>query len=507
MVATIPKIPFPELFFGVVAPIGSDVKACVKNLSIALKALEYDVVEIKVTDVFKTISMLIAPATPLVSTPVLARYETHIAYGNQLRGDLSDDAILAALTIGRITYQRTQAGVRSGEQPYSKRAYILHQFKRKEEIDLLRAVYGRLFYQISVYSRRGSRVDYLARQFAHGDHSSNINNYKADAESIVQRDENEQHVGHGQKVSKIFHDADLIINLDISKPSRTWQIERFCDLLFGKNSISPNKIEYGMFSAKAAALRTLDLSRQVGAAIFSEGGEIISIGSNEVPKAGGGTYWADEEYDDREYSRDQDSNETRKIEILMGLFNAMGVNPAEHIGKKSVRDSQFMDALEYGRIIHAEMCALTDAARLGRPVKSGMLFSTAFPCHMCAKHIVSSGISTVIFLEPYPKSLAMDLHTDSISIEGADRGKYQTFPAVNFEHFYGITPRRYRELFERGKRKDDDTGLYKDWLYGSPQPNLDIKNPFYADLEQFIVEQYIGSRIQAGYLNASVFSV
>ena len=41
-----------------------------------------------------------------------------------------------------------------------------------------------------------------------------------------------------------------------------------------------------MFAAKAAALRTLDLSRQVGAAIFSADGEIISMGSNEVPKAG-----------------------------------------------------------------------------------------------------------------------------------------------------------------------------------------------------------------------------
>lgn len=260
-----------------------------------------------------------------------------------------------------------------------------------------------------------------------------------------------------------------------------------------------------MFSAKAAALRTLDLSRQVGAAIFSVTGEIITIGSNEVPKAGGGTYWADEDSDDREFNRDQDSNETRKIEILMGLFNAMGVKSEDYINKKSVRDSQFMDALEYGRIIHAEMCALTDAARLGRPVKEGVLFSTAFPCHMCAKHIVSSGIRTVIFLEPYPKSLAMDLHTDSISIEGADRGKYQDFPSVKFEHFYGITPRRYRELFERGKRKDDESGFFKEWIHDEPRPNLDIKTPYYAEVEQIIVKDYIGSRIRDGYFDVSIF--
>lgn len=505
MAAIVPAIPYPELFFGIVSPIGSDVKSCVKDLAAALDSLEYDVVEIKVTDVFHALSKFIAPPNDLVQTPVYDRYTSHIDYGNQLRSALFDDAFLAALTIGRITHRRRAAKVRSGDQPYSKRAYILHQFKRKEEIDLLRAVYGRLFFQVSVYSRRGSRVDYLARQFAHGGNSSNINEFRARAESIVQRDENEQYVSHGQKVSKIFHDADLIINLDISKPSKESQIRRFCNLLFGSNKISPNKIEYGMFSAKAAALRSLDLSRQVGAAVFSQNGEIISIGSNEVPKGGGGTYWSDEEYDDREYSRDQDSNETRKIEILMGLFDAMGVNSNEFINKKSVRDSQFMDALEYGRIIHAEMSAITDAARLGRGLKAGTLFSTAFPCHMCAKHIVSSGINTVIFLEPYPKSLAMDLHTDSISIEGADRGRYQDFPSVKFEHFYGITPRRYRELFERGKRKDDETGKYKDWISGKPQPNIDVRSPFYAGAEEILVDGYIRDLVKDGYFDDSIF--
>lgn len=204
MSVTIPEIPFPELFFGIVAPIGGDVSACVRDLTRSLSNLQYDVIEIKVTDVFRAISTFVAPATPLVSAPVFRRYKSHIEYGNQLRSDFADDAILAALTIGRVSHKRTKAGVKEGEKPFSKKAYILHQFKRKEEIDLLRSVYGRLFYQISVYSRRGSRVDYLARQFAHGSHSSNINNFKSDAESIVQRDENEQNVGHGQKSQKFF---------------------------------------------------------------------------------------------------------------------------------------------------------------------------------------------------------------------------------------------------------------------------------------------------------------
>lgn len=115
---------------------------------------------------------------------------------------------------------------------------------------------------------------------------------------IVQIDDNEVADAHGQRVAKIFHDADFIINTD-AEGSIEDQVQRFCELLFGSNKISPTRYEYGMFLAKAAALRTLDLSRQVGAAIFSKTGEILTLGSNEVPKAGGGSYWCDEIFDDR----------------------------------------------------------------------------------------------------------------------------------------------------------------------------------------------------------------
>jgi hypothetical protein len=71
-----------------------------------------------------------------------------------------------------------------------------------------------------------------------------------------------------------------------------------------------------MYIAKSASLRTADLSRQVGAAIFSEDGEVISLGSNEVPKAGGGTYWTDDPKDARDYKSGFDPNDIRQREII-----------------------------------------------------------------------------------------------------------------------------------------------------------------------------------------------
>jgi deoxycytidylate deaminase len=244
-------------------------------------------------------------------------------------------------------------------------------------------------------------------------------------------------------------------------------------------------MEYGLFLAKAAALRSLDLSRQVGAAIFSDKGEIIALGANEVPKAGGGAYWPDSGDDDRDYRRGYDSNDQRKRQILGELISNLKCSKSveEALSQANIRDSQFMDALEYGRVVHAEMSAISDAVRIGRSTIGATLYCTTFPCHMCAKHIVASGIDHVVFLEPYPKSLASELHSDSIFIEGADRGKYQDFPSVQFQHFFGITPLRYRELFERDTRKDS-CGQFIKFGTGEPLPIIDIKVPFYTDILQ-----------------------
>jgi deoxycytidylate deaminase len=363
-------------------------------------------------------------------------------------------------------------------------------------VDLFKQVYGRLFFQISIYSRRSARADFLARNFAHTSNSSDIDSYRSFAEDLLQRDALELQEKYGQDVTRIFHDADLIVNTDISNPSPADQIIRFCELLFGANSISPTKPEYGMLAARMAALRSLDLSRQVGAAIFTGSGEIIALGSNEVPKAGGGTYWCDDPFDDREFRRSADSNDQRKREIFGEVLDVLspGADLNAAMANEAVRNLQLMDALEYGRIVHAEMSALMDAARLGRSVRGGTLFCTTFPCHMCAKHIVAAGLAKVVFLEPYPKSLAFDLHSDSLEIEGTDRGKYSRYPSVVFEHFSGITPRRYRDMFPRGKRKEGGMfARYGKSTKAPPQPTIDIRIPVYAHLESAVLQNLFKS--------------
>ena len=91
---------------------------------------------------------------------------------------------------------------------------------------------------------------------------------------------------------------------------------------------------------------------------------------------------------------------------------------------------RIMQPLEYGRAVHAEMAAIVEAAVRGVPIRGGTLYTTTFPCHECARHIIAAGIARVVFIEPYPKSLAAQLHDDSIAVEKRGR-RPSCIPAVD----------------------------------------------------------------------------
>jgi cytidine deaminase len=144
-----------------------------------------------------------------------------------------------------------------------------------------------------------------------------------------------------------------------------------------------------------------------------------------------------------------------------------------------------MDLTEYGRVVHAEMCAICDAARIGRSVKGATLYCTTFPCHNCTKHILAAGIERVVYMEPYPKSKAKDLHENEIEIEK------ESAIRVSFVPFLGISPFRYRDIFQKGKRKNPD-GSAKRWLGGEEKPMLEIVTSSYMDVELVALGPLVG---------------
>lgn len=53
------------------------------------------------------------------------------------------------------------------------------------------------------------------------------------------------------------------------------------------------------------------------------------------------------------------------------------------------------------RTIHAEMNALTQAAKFGVAVDTATIYTTASPCWACFRVLVNAGIYTFVYAEPY----------------------------------------------------------------------------------------------------------
>lgn len=160
----------------------------------------------------------------------------------------------------------------------------------------------------------------------------------------------------------------------------------------------------------------------------------------------------------------------------------------------SIEDSDLFDILEFSRSVHAEMHAITDASRRGVSLDGATLFCTTFPCHNCAKHIVAAGIKRVVYMEPFPKSLVAELHSDAIEI--TDSGATQEIPMtkdkmpivelVKFDQFVGVAPERFRNIFRRlGKRKDTYGKMVK-WNQANASPIVNIYTEGYMKVENSV---------------------
>lgn len=58
---------------------------------------------------------------------------------------------------------------------------------------------------------------------------------------------------------------------------------------------------------------------------------------------------------------------------------------------------------------HAEQNAIIQAARLGISIEGATLYCTHQPCIICAKMIINSGISRIVYKHGYPDEFALQL--------------------------------------------------------------------------------------------------
>jgi deoxycytidylate deaminase len=436
-----------------------------------------------------------------------------------LFGDRND--ALARLAILRIRAIREginrQRGHAMLDAPLHRFAYILRSFKRPDEVALLRAVYGDrfvLFGALAPRDRRRRRLyDRCWKSYDNEDELAWHNRDELRLDALMRRDERE-HGEAGQDVRDTFHRADFFV--DDHEAVLGDQVERCLRVLFGDPFVTPTKDEAGMAHATTAARRSAEPGRQVGAAIATERGDILAVGTNEVPRAFGGQYWPDDEdivaapsRDGREFRNDIDTNNDQQQQIAAEVTDVVKrqIEVVEHdvrerldavdadqraateealsqaferlareVGGPALLSTRLGDITEYGRAVHAEMSAITSAARLGIRIEGSVLYTTTFPCHNCARHVIASGIRRLVYIAPYAKSQAYRLHDDSLVVAPEATETLPTDKVV-FQPLIGVAPRRFAFLFDAPPRKEDDGRILRPRMEEAVPRMRDVEHP------------------------------
>ncbi len=132
----------------------------------------------------------------------------------------------------------------------------------------------------------------------------------------------------------------------------------------------PSNDEYFMEMAQLVSSRSTCLRRRVGAVIVKEK-RVLSTGYNGSPKG------------------------TKHCEELGCIRVRMNVpSGTRH---------------ELCRGVHAEQNAVTQAAYFGVSVDGATIYTTTYPCSMCAKILINAGIREIVYSEGYADDLSKEL--------------------------------------------------------------------------------------------------
>lgn len=460
-----------ELIIGLCETVGSGVKQLSQTLYEVLKETEYFVYHIKLSD-------LIINSQPKADHDRLRALKGHERFiqlqdlGDKLRKDKSESilaklAIKAIKTIRETDFSDNEA---SGNSKTNKKvAYIIDQLKNPSEVELFRQVYRNNFYLVGIISTTEQRVNNLISRGVE----------KIDVHNLMEKDRRGEK-NFNQQVEDTLQRSDFFIKYT-NKKNLTEAIERLNNLIHGVGNITPKSDEIGMYHAYSASLRSACLSRQVGASIMNVSGEVISTGCNDVPESGGGLYTYDSIDDRRCFNQSGECHNDKHKNILkeqiIKVLEAKGVSAPDVIASEIVKETKIKYLIEYSRAVHAEMDAITTLSRSPNVGSVGTtLYCTTYPCHNCTKHIIAAGIRRVVFIEPYEKSLASDLHEDAIeAFYGATNSSSDTKTKVQYVVFEGVSPNRYVQFFRLNRPRKNKGGI---------AIKTSIKDAYHVDVQQ-----------------------
>lgn len=453
-----------EVIIGLVGAVGSNLSTVQNILKTELEdTFGFDTFIVKISEDILSNHPNIKDVPNFDTSTKFKRIHSLMDLGNKLREFHGEDYI--ALEVAQKIHNLRKSYTGSKKRV----AYIVNSLKHDAEVISLKKLYSHTFFQISVFESKDKRKETL---------NNTVGMSVEEANLLIKRDEKESEKW-GQRTSVAFPRADYFLKLDEKSSIHIKNaVIRFIKLILGNPYITPTFPESAIYMAFMSSLTSADLSRQVGA-VIAKNKSILSTGTNDVPKFGGGLYTPEymesdgtivdqEEGRDYKYKGGQDCNHIQRNHLIEDIYEAINQNLegilSEKIPsqkqvladiKKVLENSDIKDITEYGRMVHAEMDAILNCARSNNSTEGATLYVTTFPCHNCAKHIVAAGIKEVMFVEPYPKSKALEFHEDSISLSKANNKlRFKPFVGVgprNFINFFSLTLGIGREL----ERKDD----------------------------------------------------
>lgn len=469
----------PELIFAFVEPIGGGAEVAISALQLELQKekFKYEINYISVSNIItkeaernnlkiNEYSESIANIKGL--SDEAKRVHTLQLAGNELRKRFKNDFLAKKIMQKISEYRIENNGITMVEGSIARSeplrvVHIIKSIKNKSEYDLLKAVYGNMFFLIAVSgSFSQQKKNYSSRRA--GMTPQNVDE-EFFALSAIDQDEG---VDNGQQVRDVFYKADIFLN----NKSRDVQeeVSRFLGLLFGQIISSPTFYEAMMFEAFASSLKSCCLSRQVGAAIANDAKELISTGWNDVPAYAGGLATDNNPIAKQTLCKEiggcNSNDNINKLLIKIfraleseGLLAPFSDENIEKNASKLTKKMGLSELIEFSRAIHAEMEAILSAARTAKQgLLGGTIFVTTYPCDNCVKHILAAGLHRVVYIEPYPKSRAKVFFSDCVVDENSGEEKENK---LVFTQFTGISPQAYVVLFKcSSSRKNKQTGIY-----------------------------------------------
>lgn len=390
--------------------------------------------------------------------------------GNDLRRNHGRDILV------RCALEGLEEEIPGMGAPNRPRGIVVDGIRNTGEVEALRQFANFFLFSIQASTNvRERRTIGKGKKFATAEEFST-----ADA-----RDRDEE-MDYGQQVKQCNYLADVIVlnepeeevSPDAQGPYETYVkealhdryvslIEHICD---GRlpNERMARQDEALMTAAYVESRRSSCLKRKVGAVIASAKGDIISAGHNDVPGA------TKPCIEDPEYgwcARDVIQEHLgqamahcpgcgRTIEIDTYSCKSCGQELTDFRKRCSNQDCRASVDVPYkcpqcdadvfqtflpgggsggtGRLLdmcrslHAEENAILNLCKVGGLLDGCVLYSTTFPCNLCANKIAAVGIGKVVYAEPY----TMDEAKRVLDKEG-----------VTHERFQGVKSRAYFRLY------------------------------------------------------------